>query len=211
MENKLRVNGPKYQQIAADIASKIAEGKYQVGDKIYARSSLASQYGVSSETARRAICVLSDLQIVSSNPGSGVIITSVENALKFIKQYTDIQTVNNLRQNIIDSVERQKQEIEYFYGCLSDLIDKTDRFRSLNPFVPFELEITQSTPYLLKSAAEVNFWHHTSATIIAIKRKGELLLSPGPYATFKEEDILYFLGDEDCLERVKNFMYPNAK
>ncbi|MEG2018348.1 MAG: hypothetical protein RR128_07820, partial [Clostridium sp.] len=37
-----------------------------------------------------------------------------------------------------------------------------------------------------------------------------LLLSPGPYATFKEEDILYFLGDEDCLARVKNFMYPKS-
>ena len=208
MENNLRVTGPKYQQIAADIASKIAEGQYKVGDKIYARSSLASQYGVSAETARRAICVLADLEIVSSNPGSGVIIISVENALKFIKQYTDIQTVNNLKQNIIDSVERQRQELEYFNRCLSDLIERTDRFRSINPFVPFEIEITKATPYFNKSVADVNFWHHTSATIVAIKRGGKLTLSPGPYAVFKENDIFYFLGDEDCPERVKNFLYP---
>ena len=53
-------NAPRYQQIAADIAAKIAGGEYKIGDKIFARSSLASQYHVSSETARRAICVLCD-------------------------------------------------------------------------------------------------------------------------------------------------------
>lgn len=210
MENKLKITSPKYQQIAADIASKIAEGQYAVGEKIYARSSIASKYGVSAETARRAICVLSDLNIVSSNPGSGVIITSAENAHKFIKQYSDIETVNNLKINIIESVERQKKEIEYFNSCLSDLIDKTDRFRSINPFVPFEIAITSATPYLSKSLAEVNFWQNTSATIIAIKRNNELLMSPGPYAAFNQGDIFYFLGEEDCLERVKNFLYPNG-
>ncbi len=211
MDNKLKITSPKYQQIAADIASKIAEGQYQVGEKIYARSSIASQYGVSSETARRAICVLSDLDIVSSNPGSGVIITSSDNALKFIKQYTDIQTVNNLKQSIIDSVERQRKELEYFNGCLSNLIDKTDRFRSTNPFVPFEITINEECPYLNKSISEVNFWHHTSATIIGIKRNDTLLISPGPYATFRESDVFYFLGGEDCLETVKRFLYPDNK
>lgn len=208
MDNRFKVTSPRYQQIAADIASKIASGQYKVGDKLHARSSLASQYGVSAETARRAVCILSDLKIVSSNHGSGAIITSVDNALKFIKQYTDIQTVNNLKQNIMESVDRQRKEIEFFYGRLSDLIDRTDRFRSINPFVPFEIEITSSTPYINKSISEVNFWHHTSATIIGIKREDQLLISPGPYALFLENDIIYFLGDEDCQERVKNFMYP---
>ncbi|RKJ34567.1 GntR family transcriptional regulator, partial [Butyricicoccus sp. 1XD8-22] len=56
MDNRrLQVKQPKYMKIAADIASKIVDKKYVIGEKIYARSSLASQYGVSSETARRAI------------------------------------------------------------------------------------------------------------------------------------------------------------
>ena len=44
---------PRYQLIACDVASKIASGVYPSGAKLYARSALASQYGVSSETARR--------------------------------------------------------------------------------------------------------------------------------------------------------------
>jgi len=208
MENKFKITNPRYQQIAADVAAKIVDGHYKVGDKIYARSSLASQYGVSSETARRAICVLSDLNIVDTSKGSGVTITSYENAIKFIKQYNDITTINNLKEDIIDSVERQKKEIKFLYGRLSDLIDKTDRFRSVNPFMPFQIEITSATPYINKSVSDINFWHNTSATIIAIGRNDSLLMSPGPYATFQENDIFYFIGDENCIDRVKKYIYP---
>ncbi|MBD7910821.1 MULTISPECIES: GntR family transcriptional regulator [Clostridium] len=207
MENKIKLTTPRYQQIATDIASKIAEGHYKVGDKIYARSSLASQYGVSSETARRAICVLDDLDIVDTTKGSGVIIKSYENAIKFIRQYDNLQTIDSLKKNIIESVNKQKKELDYFSNVLSDLVDKTDRFRSTNPFIPFEIEITAETPYLNKSAADINFWHNTAATIIAIKRNGNLLMSPGPYASFCENDVFYFIGDKDCLERVQKFLF----
>ncbi|HAR85153.1 MAG TPA: GntR family transcriptional regulator [Clostridium sp.] len=208
MENKFKITSPRYQQIAADVAAKIVDGHYKVGDKIYARSSLASQYGVSSETARRAICVLSDLNIVDTSKGSGVTIKSYENAIKFVKQHDDINTISNLKQDIIDSVDRQKKEIKFLYGCLSDLIDKTDRLRSVNPFTPFQVEITSATPYINKSASDINFWHNTSATIIAIRRNDSLLMSPGPYAVFRENDIFYFVGDENCIERVKKYLYP---
>ncbi|MGB5823531.1 MAG: TrkA C-terminal domain-containing protein [Proteocatella sp.] len=207
MDNKIKISTTRYQQIAADIASKIADGNYKVGDKVYARSALASQYGVSSETARRAVCVLSDLGIVDSAKGSGVLIKSYENAVKYVKQHQDVQSINELKQNLINSVERQKKEMEIFNGCLNDLIDKTEHFRSINPFVPFQILITHSTEFLNKSISDINFWHNTAATIIAIKRNNSILMSPGPYATLSENDILYFVGDDSSLDRVKNFLY----
>ncbi len=208
MERKTQITTPRYQQIATDIASKIVDKHYNIGDKIYARSSVASQYGVSSETARRAICILSDLNIVDTTKGSGVIIKSYENALKFVRQYNDIQTITHLKKEIMDSVDRQSREIDYFNQCLAKLIDYTDRFRSINPFIPSELEITTDSPYVNKTIEEVNFWHNTSATIIAIKRNDALIMSPGPYAVFLEHDILYFIGDENSYQRVQIFMYP---
>jgi K+/H+ antiporter YhaU regulatory subunit KhtT len=208
MDKKLKISNPVYQQIATDVASKIVEKHYKVGDKIYARSSLASQYGVSSETARRAICILTDLDIVDTAKGSGVVIKSYENAVKFIKNYENIQTANTLRKEIAESIERQVRETTFMQECISRLIDKTDRFRHINPFSPLELEVSTDTPHLGKTASEINFWHNTSATIIAIRRKDALFISPGPYAIFLEKDIVYFIGDENCLERVKRFMYP---
>ncbi|WP_369074759.1 cation:proton antiporter regulatory subunit, partial [Klebsiella pneumoniae] len=32
-----------------------------------------------------------------------------------------------------------------------------------------------------KTAAETKFWQNTGATIVAIKRGDELIISPGPY------------------------------
>jgi K+/H+ antiporter YhaU regulatory subunit KhtT len=203
-----KISSPRYQQIAIDIASKIIDKQYNVGDKIYARSSLASQYGVSSETARRAICILTDLGIVETTKGSGVVIKSNEKALAFVHQYNDIQTVNNLKKEILESVERQQNEFNFFNDRITRLIERTERFRSINPFVPFEIVITSETPYLNKTILDLNFWHNTNATVIAIKREDTMLMSPGPYAIFALHDIIYYIGDENCSERVEKFLYP---
>ena len=50
--SRTRVESPVYQQIAVDIASKIASGKYPVGEKIKGRTTLAGYYNVSPETIR---------------------------------------------------------------------------------------------------------------------------------------------------------------
>ncbi|MDL2212298.1 GntR family transcriptional regulator, partial [Erysipelotrichaceae bacterium OttesenSCG-928-M19] len=200
---------PRYQQIAADIASKIADNKYKVGDRIYARSTIASQYGVSAETARRAINLLVDLDIVVSRQGSGVYITSYQNAVKFSNQFSDIETISELRSQVSESVERQIQEFNDFNVILNKLIDQTNRFRYLNPFNPYQIEITSEANCLNMNLNELNFWHNTGATIIAIKREDNLIISPGPYGDFREGDIVYFIGNDDVLLVVENFIYPN--
>jgi K+/H+ antiporter YhaU regulatory subunit KhtT len=199
---------PRYQQIAVDIAGKIVDRHYEIGGKVYARSALASQYSVSPETARRAINVLSDMNIVEVTKGSGVVIKSYENAVKFIKQYKDIQTLHDLKNDILRKMDQQIDDTFQIKDQVTKLVEKIDRFKSSNPFVPFEIEITTDTMYLNKTSSEVNFWHNTSATIIAIKREDELLMSPGPYAMFCEKDVVYFIGDENSYERVHHFFYP---
>ena len=202
---------PKYQQIAADIAYKIVGGTYPEGAKIYARSSIGSQYGVSGETARRAMCVLADWDIVVVEKNSGVIIKSVDNAKNFLQQQEHMQSIQSLKRNILENVERQQQETKELYGYLNEVIDRIDNYRSINPFIPYELVITEETPYLDKTVGSINFWQETFATVIAIKRNGVLIMSPGPKAVFKLKDIIYYTGDDDCQSRVKKFMYPNRK
>ena len=45
--SKKEVAFPRYQQIAVAIAERIVDGKYPIGSKIYARSTLASNFNVS--------------------------------------------------------------------------------------------------------------------------------------------------------------------
>lgn len=200
---------PKYQKIAADIASKIVEKKYQVGDKIYARSSLASQYGVSSETARRAIAVLQDLEIVEATKGSGVMIKSYEKASQFAQQFLEVQSIHQIQLEMLESIHRQKEELNLLQETTERLVNRTERFRSVNPFVPFQVEILENSPYISQSIGTINFWQHTMATIVGIRKGNELVISPGPYATFEQYDIIYFIGNDESLERVQKFLYPN--
>lgn len=206
VKNKISI--PRYQKIAIEIASRISSGEYKVGEKIYARSSIASQYGVSSETARRAICVLCDLEIVISEKGSGVTIKSYENAVNFIKQYSKRQTIDTIKENLLKSIARQQKEMDTLSECLSDLITASEHFRSMNPFMPFEVKITKQCSYLNKTVSEIQFWQHTGATVLAIGRNGNVIKSPGPYAILLENDIIYFLSQDDSSQRVKEFLYP---
>lgn len=206
MDKKVQIKQPKYQLIAEDIAAKIVEGKYVVGEKIYARSSLASQYGVSAETARRAISVLQDLNIVEATKGSGVLILSYEHAAEFVHRLTDVKTVRELQIELQKKIERQKTELEDIQDTLSEFVNRTSRLQSINPFVPFQLEITEACPFLHKNIGEILFWQQTGATIIGIKKNNAILISPGPYAELAAGDILYFIGNEQCFTVVKQFL-----
>ncbi|MEK5333584.1 TrkA C-terminal domain-containing protein [Lysinibacillus sp. FSL W8-0992] len=209
LEKNVQVRQPKYQQIAVDLASKIVEKKYQIGDKIYARSSLASQYNVSAETARRAIAVLQDLEIVEASKGSGVIIKSYEMAARFVRQFQDVQSVHELQNELLISIQKQQHELLHLQEKTKQLISRTEHFRSVNPFIPYQIEMTAESPCIHQTLQALNFWQNTSSTIVGIRRGNELLLSPGPYASFEEGDIIYFIGNDESLGRVQSFLYPN--
>ncbi len=83
IQNKKHVSLPRYQQIAVEIAERIVENRYEVGQKVHARSTLASNFNVSPETARKAINVLVDLGIMDVRHGSGAYIASKEKAQSF--------------------------------------------------------------------------------------------------------------------------------
>lgn len=206
VKNQLAI--PRYQQIALELASRIVSEEYHEGQKIYARSSIASQYGVSPETARRAICVLSDLDIVSAEKGSGVTIQSQKNAKSFLALFDKRKTIGSIKDNLLQSIERQQKEMGVLSNCLSELIEASEHFRSMNPFMPFEVRVTSHCAYLKKSLAEMQFWQRTGATILAIGRQDRILKSPGPYVALLAEDILYFLPQDDSPQRVKDFLYP---
>lgn len=208
-ESKKGTAIPRYQQIAIEVAVRIANGEYEEGEKIYARSSLASQYGVSPETARRAICILSDLGIVLSEKGSGIIIKSQKKASDYIQKNSKRQTIDTIKDKLLMSVSRQKQEMDYINKCMTDLIEASVHFRSLNPFMPFEVRITNHCAYLNKTVTEIRFWQHTGATVIAVSRGDMVIKSPGPYVALSENDIIHFITQDDSSERVKEFLYPS--
>ncbi len=205
MTKKLGV--PKYHKIAIDIASKIATGDLLEGDKIYASSTLAGRYAVSSETARRAIHILVDLGIVSAKKGAGIYVTSFPKAVDYIQQNKSITTLMDLRDEMSASVSRQKKELEYFNEKMNELLERTENLRSENPFIPQQIHLTEDALHLGETIGEMAFWHNTLATIVAIRRGDTLIMSPGPYESIQAHDTVFFFGKNESLQKVKLYFF----
>ena len=108
-------------KLAVEIAERIADQRYQVGEKIHARSTLASNFNVSPETARKAINVLVDLGIMEVRHGSGAYVLSREKAKVYFEKYQDVQSVQEIKNELQESVEKQKRELEHVSQLLNQL------------------------------------------------------------------------------------------
>jgi K+/H+ antiporter YhaU regulatory subunit KhtT len=205
METKERmISSPRYQKVAIGIAQRIVDGKFPLGQKIKSRSTLASYFNVSPETARKAINVLADLDIVSVRQGSGVIVISRDKAIEYLEKFEATAGLKEMKQDIQRSLLKQKQELDAMNKMMDTFLSQASLIRKKFPFEPFELLLDHVSANLNKSLADLNLWHQTGATVVALKSKGELLLSPGPYATVRKGDILYFVGDDFAFSRMKN-------
>lgn len=204
MESK--VNEPIYKQIALDIAGRIYNNDIKIGEKIHGRSTLASNYNVSPETVRKAVKLLEDMKVVSSSKGSGVTIISKDNAYNFINRFHSIESVTSLKHDI-ESLMEEKKAIEKNIGEMIDrIVDYSNRLRYTNPLTPIEIELPKECNLIGKSISESKFWQNTKATIVAIRRNGELIISPGPYLVFEKGDNLLVVGEEDILKKIEIFL-----
>lgn len=200
---------PVYKKIAIDIANRIVSGDLSIGDKLYGRSSLASQYNVSPETVRRSITLLSDMDIVNVTKGSGIVISSAENCLKFIDKFKDIDSISSLKKDIVDLLEKKKELDKNIEYSIDELVDYSSRFKNSNPFIPFEFEIHADMSIINKTISQTKFWQNTGATLIGIRRDDKLILSPGPSTVFKANDIFVVICDEISYCRIKEFLKVN--
>ncbi|SCG35565.1 GntR family transcriptional regulator [Micromonospora halophytica] len=62
---------PSFRRIVDDIAGKIKNGELKPGDKLPSTSQLADMYGVSNNTAYRALVILHDRELIIGQQGRG--------------------------------------------------------------------------------------------------------------------------------------------
>ncbi|GMA69579.1 GntR family transcriptional regulator [Leuconostoc litchii] len=200
-----KIREPRYRKIAFQIAEKIVNNEYRVGSKLHARSALSVTFGVSAETARKAINILSDLDIVKPIHGSGVEVLSREKAKHFLNQAQETTNIQTIHDQINDLIENQRASLDNLSDSLAVLFDQTQRVQRHNPLTPYELILTNHSDQLGKSIGDLNIWQNTGATIIALLHEEDLVVSPGPYAVIESGDTLYFVGNETVFHAVQNF------
>lgn len=197
---------PMYQKIALDIANAIYKGHYTEGERLHGRSTLASRYNVSSETIRRAIKLLEDVDVVESVKGSGITILSKEQAFKYINKFKNIESVLSYKTKLKSLYENKDSIENEILQTIESIIKYTNKLSNTTSITPFEIEITENSKVIGKSIGEVRFWQYTGATIIGIRREGETILSPGPYANFQLGDVILIIGEEMVYDSVMLFL-----
>jgi K+/H+ antiporter YhaU regulatory subunit KhtT len=202
----MKSNQPVYESIALDLARRIADGEFAFGEKISGRTRLAGEYGVSPETVRKAIAMLRQFNVVAASQGKEVSILSAEQAAEFINHQSAMQSAYSLRQELELLQEKKKDIDERFDEVIYKITRYTDRLRNLQPFNPVEVKVAGDSHWVGKPISELKLWNHTGASVVAIRRGVEVIISPGPHAILESRDRLVVVGMGDILEKVDKYI-----
>lgn len=206
-----RTNIPAYLKIALDIASRIVNGDFVEGEKLSGRSTLVGIYNVSPETIRRSIALLQDMDVVIVEEKSGITIKSKINATSFLEKFKTKNEFATIKHDIYSLIEEKKELENKLEVKINDLIEFATQLRNVGLIVPYESLVEPNSLIIGKTLGELNFWNNTGATIIGVKRDGRLFLSPGPYFAIENEDIIVYVGENEVVQNVKNYITSQAK
>jgi K+/H+ antiporter YhaU regulatory subunit KhtT len=195
-----------YLSIATDIAQRIINDEFAIGSRIAGRTLLASHYNVSSETIRKAVALLKDANVVNVSQGKEVTVLSVEEAYRFIEHHKSMQSVYSLRQELEILLEKKNDIDKRLESVLNDIIGYSDRLKNLNPYNPIEIKVPEFSHLVGRTIADIKLWQHTGATVVAIRRDTEIIISPGPLAVVEADDRLVVVGNTEVLQRSMNFV-----
>lgn len=195
-----------YAKIALDIANRISNGEIPEGKRLSGRSLMSTEYGVSPETIRRSFSLLEEQQVVEVLQNSGVKVKSRSNALKYIAKHSNRYETKALLTRMRNLIEQHEELERELFDTVKQLIDSTERFASSNPFYTYECTVTNDSQIIGKSLGELSFWQMTKATVIAIRREGSILLSPGPGFSIQPFDILVLVGNQETKAVVEAFV-----
>ena len=197
---------PNYIKIAVDIAHRIVNNQFIEGEKITGRTTLVSIYNVSPETIRRSLALLKDMNVVTINEKSGIIINTKDSAKEFLNKFKTKSDFTYLNSETFDLIKQRKEIDDKLEKNINSIIQFATQLRNVGSIIPFESIVQKDSFAVGKSIGELNFWHNTKATIIAVKRDGDLFLSPGPYFKINSNDIIVYVGEDSVIETVKDYI-----
>ena len=200
---------PQYEVIALNIAARIASGAIHEGAKLYGRSVLASEYHVSAETVRKAVRLLADMKVVEVKEKSGSIVISTDNAKRFLDSVHEQCSRDDLELQLNQLLQANMEISKKISVVCNHLIEAGKKTNPLENNIQFyEVTVFEKSDKVGKNLASLHFWQATGATIVAIRRDMNLMVSPGPDAELYPSDVVIFVGAQSCPARVEEFLNP---
>lgn len=197
----------QYLHIARDLAARIAKGEFPEGGKLFGRSMLASEYSVSPETIRRALRLLADMKVVEIREKSGVVVLSADNARRYLQSVAGRTGTRGKRAMLRRLLEQQEEVSRQLSRLCEGLLDAQESPLPEEVGLPnYQVRVSPGSDKVGKSIGSLRFWQSTGATIVAIRRGKNLIVSPGPYLELYSGDQVFFVCESSCVPVVEGFL-----
>lgn len=195
-----------YSKVAYDIAAKIASGTLAEGERFSGRSLMSTQYGVSPETIRRALKMLSDMGIIEVRENIGSRVLSKQRAKEYVEHFEVQRSLLEQRGELARLLEERRILDERISETINQITDLSDRFRSSDRLRTYEFPVKEHSAIAGKTISDLQFRQRTGATIVALKSDGKVLLSPAPQSVLRAGDTLVVACDISMVETVVEFV-----
>ena len=202
-----KIKQAKYEQIALDIAARIAREDLKEGERISGRSILSSEYAVSPETIRRSLNLLSEHDCVKVINNYGVVICKKENSIKYLEKMSSVNDVSEMKHRLNVLMEKRSEIDLEINQLVNEIVDMSSTLTFSDPLKRFEFSLDHESSLIGKTISSASFYQKTKMTIIAINRQGKMILSPGPDAYFEEGDVLIVVGHPQDVNRVERLVH----
>lgn len=198
------VGRARYEEIAQDLAQRIADGDLAEGSRVLGRSALAGQYQVSPETIRRAVAILAERSIVQSVAGSGIRVLSRYAALEYLdSQQTRTTLEEGARE--LRALLRQRDEINARIEAALDRV-MSHATGALSTRNVEEIVIKKGAWVAGRSLVEIRLRTCTGATVAALTRGEVDYFSPPADMLLQPGDVVILVGAEAQRARAKEIL-----
>lgn len=185
----------RYEEIAIDLARRIASGELEVGSRLSGRSLLAATYRVSAETVRRGVALLHARGVLEAVAGSGIRVLSKERAVDFLEQKRLGASVLDSERELRDLLRRRAQLDHLINEALRRVMQQTQRLLALAGDIG-EVRLTEQAAAVGKSLAEIGLRARTGATALVIVRGEAEHFSPPADFRLQAGDVILVTGEE---------------
>ena len=195
----------RYEEIAYDLAKRIACGELPAGSRILGRSSLAGTYQVSPETIRRAVAILHDRGVLQSIAGSGIRVVSKGMALEYLESLRARASLEDTGQELHDLLARRRELDDLVETTLEKLIHHVGTVAMGSRRVE-EVTVKAASWAAGRTLGEIRLRSRTGATAIAVVHREQEYFSPGSDITLNAGDVVTFIGSESARERARGLL-----
>ncbi|MDB4897869.1 MAG: GntR family transcriptional regulator [Firmicutes bacterium] len=194
----------RYEEIAQDLAKRIAQGELTEGARILGRSSLAGTYQVSPETIRRAVAILHERGIVQSVAGSGIRVMSRYAAVEYLDTLTTRNTLEEGARELRGLLKQRRQLDEKIDTALDRVLSQATG--ALASRHVEEITVKPAAWVVGRSLGEIRLRSWTGATAVAVTRADVDHFSPPADMLLAPGDVITVIGSEAVRARAKDIL-----